>query len=120
MLTNFLQKSQGGKIGITLSIKWMVPLSNEHTDVEAAARANDFQFGWFMDPVTFGDYPSSMQHLVRDRLPKFSPKESLILKGSYDFLGVNYYTAKYVTHAPYSPLGNYSTDGCYKILSKFK
>ncbi|XP_043687956.1 beta-glucosidase 24-like [Telopea speciosissima] len=101
---NNYQKSQGGKIGITLSIKWMVPLSNEHTDVEAAARANDFQFGWFMDPVTFGDYPSSMQHLVRDRLPKFSPKESLILKGSYDFLGVNYYTAKYVTHAPYSPL----------------
>ncbi|XP_043714966.1 isoflavonoid 7-O-beta-apiosyl-glucoside beta-glycosidase-like [Telopea speciosissima] len=113
---NNYQQSQGGKIGISLICTLMVPLSDERADIEAAARASDFQFGWFMDPITFGDYPKSMQYLVKDRLPKFSPKESLMLKGSFDFLGVNYYTASYVTNAPYSPLGNYATDGCYKVL----
>lgn len=50
-------------------------------------------------PITYGDYPQSMKSLVGDRLPKFSKSESKMLKGSYDFLGINYYTALYAENS---------------------
>ncbi|KAF5183152.1 Beta-glucosidase [Thalictrum thalictroides] len=66
----------------------------------------------FMDPLTYGVYPKSMQSLVRKRLPKFSKKQSDMVKGSYDFLGLNYYTANYATHSPFSndAQPSYATD----------
>ncbi|KAI3874980.1 hypothetical protein MKW98_019553 [Papaver atlanticum] len=92
------QASQKGKIGITLVSHWMVPFSNAKSDRHAALRALDFMYGWFMDPLTFGWYPLSMQSLVGDRLPKFSKEESDMVKGSFDFLGLNYYTGNYAEH----------------------
>lgn len=44
-----------------------------------------------MDPLCNGDYPSSMKELVRDRLPKFTEEEKRLIKGSLDFIGINYY-----------------------------
>ncbi|RYR57969.1 hypothetical protein Ahy_A05g023637 isoform A [Arachis hypogaea] len=54
----------------------------------------------FMDPLTRGDYPVIMKSLVGSRLPKFSSHESRLVRGSFDFIGLNYYTAKYATDAP--------------------
>ncbi|TXG60168.1 hypothetical protein EZV62_014741 [Acer yangbiense] len=111
----YKQKYQGiqkGKIGITLVSHWMVPYSKTKPDVEAAKRALDFMFGWFMEPLTYGDYPFSMRTLVGERLPKFSKKESMMVKGSLDFLGLNYYTGFYVANvAVANPVNiSYSTD----------
>jgi len=33
-------------------------------------------------------------------LPKFTPKQSALLKGSLDFLGLNYYVTRYATYRP--------------------
>lgn len=55
-----------------------------------------------MDPLTRGKYPQSMSYLVKDRLPKFTKEQSMMIKGSYDFLGLNYYTTSYVANAPSS------------------
>ncbi|CAN6558962.1 unnamed protein product [Malus baccata var. baccata] len=54
----------------------------------------------FMDPLVYGNYPHSMQSLVGNRLPKFTKKQSNRLKGSFDFIGLNYYTANYAANAP--------------------
>jgi len=43
----------------------------------------------------FGDYPSSMRSRVGNRLPKFSPSEAALVKGSLDFVGINHYTTFY-------------------------
>lgn len=51
-----------------------------------------------MQPLTSGEYPKSMQQLVGDRLPKFSKRQSKSLKGSFDFVGLNYYTALYAAN----------------------
>ncbi|KAH6767642.1 hypothetical protein C2S52_018625 [Perilla frutescens var. hirtella] len=67
-------------------------------DAKAAQRALDFIYGWFMDPVVYGSYPKSMRSIVQNRLPKFSKQQKALLKGSFDFLGLNYYTGNYAAH----------------------
>jgi len=53
-----------------------------------------------MDPLTKGEYPTSMRHLVGNRLPRFSKEEAKQLKGSFDFLGLNHYSTFYAANAP--------------------
>ncbi|KAJ4772079.1 Beta-glucosidase D7 [Rhynchospora pubera] len=108
------QASQKGVIGITLVSHWFVPYStNSKSNDAAAERALDFMFGWFMDPLTHGEYPMSMRALVGKRLPKFSKEQSEMVKGSFDFIGLNYYTANYADALPLSNNGlnaSYNTD----------
>ncbi|KAL3615392.1 hypothetical protein CASFOL_041053 [Castilleja foliolosa] len=92
------QATQKGIIGITLVTHWFVPFSKSRLDAKAAQRALDFLFGWFLDPVVFGRYPRIMETIVGDRLPEFTKEQSEMLKGSYDFIGVNYYTGNYAAH----------------------
>lgn len=49
----------------------------------------------FLEPLVFGDYPSSMRSRVQTRLPRFSKVQSSLLKGSLDFVGINHYTTWY-------------------------
>ncbi|RXH85194.1 hypothetical protein DVH24_041962 [Malus domestica] len=43
-------------------------------------------------------YPQSMRSLVGKPLSVFTNEESMVLNGSFDFLGLNYYTARYASH----------------------
>ncbi|XP_052734222.1 beta-glucosidase 13 [Vigna angularis] len=94
------ERIQNGLIGITLNFIWCEPLSENKLDREATERVIDFMFGWFMDPLTRGNYPKNMRLLVKSRLPKFTKEHSKWLINSYDFIGINYYTARYVSDAP--------------------
>ncbi|CAI0379093.1 unnamed protein product [Linum tenue] len=95
------QSAQKGEIGITLVTHWFVPKSPKSAaDWEAAERALDFFFGWYAHPITYGDYPTSMKRLVGKRLPRFTEEQSHMLRGSLDFMGVNYYTTNYAAHNP--------------------
>jgi beta-glucosidase len=41
-----------------------------------------------------------MRNLITDnRLPEFTEEEAAIVKGSYDFMGLNHYTTKYVHYS---------------------
>lgn len=48
-----------------------------------------------MEPFIYGDYPGSMKRLAEDRLPRFTEDEKKLVKGSFDFIGINYYTSAY-------------------------
>lgn len=52
-------------------------------------------YGRFIDPVTSGGYPFTMRDRLGGRLLKFTEQESEQLKGSFDILGMNYYTSQY-------------------------
>ncbi|XP_042502235.1 beta-glucosidase 13-like [Macadamia integrifolia] len=114
------QKSQKGKIGITLNSHWMVQYTDHHFDIVAAQRALDFMYGWFISPLTYGYYPKNMKSTLRNRLPKFSRKQVKMIKGSFDFLGLNYYTAYYATKDEHCKDANstYNTDSCAKLLQE--
>ncbi|KAM6580806.1 hypothetical protein CsatA_004580 [Cannabis sativa] len=105
------QAQQKGKIGITIVTHWFEPKHKTTADQRAASRALDFFFGWFAQPVTFGHYPLSMRLAARNRLPKFTTAESKLLKGSLDFLGLNYYTSNYAEAAPLTSIHNQSYSG---------
>jgi len=54
----------------------------------------------FMNPIIFGDYPDIMKKNAGSRLPSFTQKESNLVKGSIDFLGINFYYSLYVKDSP--------------------
>ncbi|KAK7362435.1 hypothetical protein VNO77_04547 [Canavalia gladiata] len=89
------KKTQGGSLGIAFDVVWYEPEKNTKDDIDATQRAQDFQLGWFLDPLMFGDYPSSMRSRVGSRLPNFTQSEAALIKGSLDFVGINHYTTYY-------------------------
>ncbi|XP_050210537.1 beta-glucosidase 24-like [Mercurialis annua] len=94
----YRKMGQNGKIGITLDVSWPMPLTNSVADSEAAQRELDYAYGWFMDPLTYGQYPRIMQNeITGNRLPNFTMRQSQLLKGSYDFVGLNYYYSNYAS-----------------------
>ncbi|PNY16231.1 beta-glucosidase 11-like protein [Trifolium pratense] len=87
---------QQGFIGFNLLFFGFVPLTNTSEDIIATQRAQDFYTGWFMNPFIFGEYPDIMKKNVGSRLPFFTSRESNLVKGSIDFLGINFYYAFYI------------------------
>ncbi|GMH27279.1 hypothetical protein Nepgr_029122 [Nepenthes gracilis] len=105
------KRFQHGIIGMALATTWVLPINGSSASRRAASRSLDFSIGWFMDPITSGDYPKSMRAIVGKRLPKFERKQSHLLKDSFDFIGLNYYTTYYAYNTPTT--GNklsYTTD----------
>jgi len=71
-----------------------------------------------VEPLTSGKYPESMRSLVGKRLPKFSHRESKLLAGSIDFLGLNYYTTYYAANTNKTNKPSYTTDANVHQLSE--
>ncbi|XP_065854962.1 beta-glucosidase 16-like [Euphorbia lathyris] len=97
------QVSQKGQIGIVLNTAWVIPLTDSSDDLLAKARALAFQVVFdtlkVYEPLYHGSYPAEMVDRVGTRLPTFTKEESNLVKGSYDFIGMNYYTTLYVSHS---------------------
>ncbi|XP_042037299.1 beta-glucosidase 13-like isoform X1 [Salvia splendens] len=104
------QDSQKGKIGIVFAAYWFEPFDETNENENAKDRAMDFMLGWYMEPLTHGSYPESMKIRVKERLPKFDKNEIEMVKGSFDFIGFNYYGAIYALDKPNSTSYSYTTD----------
>ncbi|XP_024528298.1 beta-glucosidase 6 [Selaginella moellendorffii] len=98
--TKRYKASQKGTIGLTLDTLWYEPVSNSKQDKAAAERARQFNLGWMLHPVTYGEYPPALVANVGSRLPKFTAEEKKWLQGTSDFIGINHYFSLYVKDNP--------------------
>jgi beta-glucosidase len=92
---------QKGQVGMVNVIEWSEPMTQDPRDVKAAQLRLDFSFGWFVDPLFNGDYPETMRKQFGPLLPRLTKKEKQLLKGSFDFFGLNHYTTSYVARPGY-------------------
>ena len=67
-----------------------------------------------MEPLVFGDYPFIMKAMIRDGLPEFTEVEKDLIKGSFDFIGINYYTSKYVISQQFDKDDTYTGNSQYQ------
>ena len=51
-----------------------------------------------MNPLYYGDYPEVMRERLGDQLPKFSEEDKKFLLNSLDFIGLNHYTTRLISH----------------------
>lgn len=67
-------------------------------DAAASVYYNDQQLGWFLAPLTSGNYPPQLWRCVGGVLPAFSAQQAGALtrsgRGILDFVGINCYTAR--------------------------
>ncbi|WCJ22135.1 beta glucosidase 40 [Euphorbia peplus] len=117
---NKYKGKQRGLVGISLDVMWFTPLTNKTSDIEATQRAQDFQLGWFLEPLIKGDYPSSMISRVGSRLPRFSNSETALVKGSLDFVGINHYTTYYAQESSIGKVLNDSLSDSGALTLPFK
>jgi beta-glucosidase len=58
-----------------------------------------------------------MRALVGSRLPKFTKEQARLVSGSFDFIGINYYSSCYASDAP--QLRNANTSYLTDSLSSY-
>ncbi|XP_060535485.1 myrosinase 1-like [Cylas formicarius] len=114
--------SQGGKISLVLDCTWAEPASDSALDAEAAERDLQFNLGWYANPVYRGNWPqemidrianrSSLEGYPFSRLPEFTPEQIDLVNGTFDYFGLNMYTASLVQWQDDSPISipDYSLD----------
>eukprot|EP00347_Sterkiella_histriomuscorum_P017499 403349118 len=105
------QKDQGGVIGMNVASAFYEPWDpNSQADIDAVTTRLTWEYAYYYDPLVFGDYPQIMKDFITgNRLPSFTDEEKQMLKGSYYFLGLNYYFSRY-THFGNIPGVDYSVD----------
>ena len=63
------------------------------------------QTDWNWGPITGGDYPDTLKasKVMGQYLPVYTEEEKSIMRGTMDFIALNYYSATYVQAAPNEP-----------------
>lgn len=96
--------TQKGRVGICLNSGFSYPY-NSTMDPSVVEKAMLFDLGRFAHPVFLnGEYPEVMVQQIGDkskaegrpwsRLPEFTPAQKELVRGSADFLALNYYTSR--------------------------
>jgi beta-glucosidase len=98
------------RFGMPLIVTQGVPLTNSRDDIIATENFMHYQVDWNWSPITEGDYSTYMKSDPEwgPLLPKYTEEEKNIMRGTMDFVALNYYSGIYVRHDPSSPHG-YST-----------
>lgn len=108
--------NQKGLVGITLDSRFYYA-KDKTVKPEDLHRAQLYRLGWYAQPIfgKNGGYPQIMIDEIGERsrregrsysrLPKFTNEEIELVKGSADFMGLNYYTSRLlsVDHTEFDP-----------------
>ncbi|KAG7306154.1 hypothetical protein JYU34_008749 [Plutella xylostella] len=104
LYNNEFKASQGGQVGITISINWFGAKTDSAEDEAAAELKRQAEWGLYAEPIfsSEGGFPkelvqrvgekSAQQGFPRSRMPEFTDEERQYVRGASDFFGVNHYT----------------------------
>ncbi|CAH2097413.1 unnamed protein product [Euphydryas editha] len=93
-----------GKISISNQVFWFEP--HTKSDDKAAEKARQLMAGMYYHPIFSkkGGWPPVIERIIAkkskkeglpySRLPAFTKEEIKLVKGTYDFLGLNFYTSR--------------------------
>ncbi|XP_055842752.1 myrosinase 1-like [Episyrphus balteatus] len=123
--SKFFEK-QRGQVGISLNVDYVFSQTNNTNDVN---RALDYEFGLLAHPIysKFGDFPpillkeigksSRNEGRKRSRLPSLGTYWTSVIKGSADFMGMNYYTSMFINSSTEPRGENPSYERDYNYVS---
>uniref|UniRef100_A0AC35TXS6 Beta-glucosidase n=1 Tax=Rhabditophanes sp. KR3021 TaxID=114890 RepID=A0AC35TXS6_9BILA len=98
----YREKFGNGTIGMGFNVEWFQAKNGaDEEEANLAKLAFDFQFGFFAHPIYIGDYPASVIEKMEEWRKKERTEESRLnlltkeeverIKGTSDYLGLNYY-----------------------------
>ncbi|WLQ13184.1 GH1 family beta-glucosidase [Hahella aquimaris] len=92
-------------VGIVLNHTPTYPANPDSEADRQLARLDDgTNIRWYMDPIFRGAYPQDVLAYLGDKAPKVTDGDMETIRQPLDFLGVNYYTRGYFSHAnPQTP-----------------
>ncbi|XP_077295462.1 myrosinase 1-like [Arctopsyche grandis] len=105
LYNNTFKPTQKGKLGTAPYTVWGDPESDSEEDIANAEKLMQFFVGWYAHPIYSdeGDYPPIVRKVIDEnsarqgfkvsRLPRFTPEEVKYIRGTFDFMGFNFYTA---------------------------
>ncbi|XP_048336886.1 beta-glucosidase 11-like isoform X3 [Ziziphus jujuba] len=94
------QNKQHGLIGFIIFTYAIERVTESKEEDFVIQRVNDFNFGWLLHPLVFGDYPVIMKRNAGSRIPTFTNYQSELVKGSFDFIGILHYSYSNVKDNP--------------------
>uniref|UniRef100_A0A2H1VX30 isoleucine--tRNA ligase n=1 Tax=Spodoptera frugiperda TaxID=7108 RepID=A0A2H1VX30_SPOFR len=120
------RKQYRGKISMANVFFWFEPL-NPEKDKEATKLAMQLWEGRFGHPIysKTGGWPPELEKYIagisktegynQSRLPPFTPEEIQLIKGTYDFYGLNHYTTRLVRKATRKTAGDWPFYGSKEL-----
>jgi beta-glucosidase len=79
----YAQQAVNWQFSMPSIIEWYAP------DGSAPVLAADV--GWYWGPCIEGDYPAETKAFYKYELPSFTDEQKAMLKGTCDYIGLNYY-----------------------------
>ncbi|XP_063629166.1 myrosinase 1-like [Cydia splendana] len=110
-----------GELSIVNHEMWFEPKTDQ--DLEITILAREYSFGRYSHPIysAAGGWPPALERYMADkskkegyprsRLPAFTPDEIQLLRGSFDFYGLNHYTSRVVRAAAPGERGSFMMRG---------
>jgi beta-glucosidase len=92
--------SSSARVGITIDVVEMQPLTDDEADVAATRIEDGFRNRWYLDPVLRGEYPADIVEWYGSSMPEVADGDMALISTPLDFLGVNYYTRNIVRADP--------------------
>ncbi|VVC94672.1 unnamed protein product, partial [Leptidea sinapis] len=115
-----------GRVSLTNHLIWVEAQTKETEELAEISR--QFIIGMFAHPIftAEGGWPSAVERIVADnsknegytrtRLPPFTEEEKELVRGTYDFFGLNFYTSRIVRTAnDDEKIGSFPLSGCPEI-----
>ena len=90
----------GARAGIANNLAWIESATHKQEDIEAAKRWDVAFNCWFMDPLFGKGYPEEMVSWYGKNMPEIKDGDLEHIAVKCDFLAINYYTRRLVSHNP--------------------